>query len=380
MRCITYQPHCIYPDVPKIDLDVYEKSLRLFINRFLEDYTGNIAFYQFGKIRTPGVSDLDLLIIVEDEAWKKSRQKAQSLIKSDGLLYFLFAHEPVIVGESILPYLSFLHTLENCNYIQGTWEPLTAISTDFQDKSSSLMRHAMWNSFMRMAALELDNSNIGLRRTLVLMHNLLASAQNGTQFLSNSIPIPLSTEEIRSTILSAVPEKREFLARSYIKNILKILNDVDRSIDDELNISFSPLSSSLPIALNNILLASYRSKLETKTSWVTKILSEQNIKICQVPNYLIYMITMLASQAERKILSLNYILQKFYNPSMEQKIEVTQYLQNITKVINICDRYEIDYFFPLPFAYKINNLSIKSRIALMMREEIARLLFNYHSL
>ena len=88
---------------------------------------------------------------------------------------------------------------------------------------------------------------------------------------------------------------------------------------------------------------------------------------------------MIASQAEGKILSLNYFLRKFCNPSIEKEFDITQYLQNLTKTINICDRYGIDYFFPLPFGYKINKPSLKSKISLVIREKKSQLLLDYYS-
>ena len=66
MHLANYQPKSILPDVPDLGRSAYDKGLALFIKIFFKDLSGYAAIYQFGKIRTLGISDIDLLIIVED--------------------------------------------------------------------------------------------------------------------------------------------------------------------------------------------------------------------------------------------------------------------------------------------------------------------------
>ncbi|GEM_PF-3878495 len=314
MRFTNYQPLCIYPDVPKIDFDVYEQGLRLFMTSFLEGHQGDVVFYQFGEIRTPGVSDIDLLIVVEDDTWQQSRQRAKSIISSSGLLYFLFVHEPVIVSKSILPCLPYLHTLDNCQYIQGINNPIGKLSIDIQDSSTALIRHSVWNSFIRIAALELDNSTIGLRRALILMHNLLTSVYNGNKFLLNPIDIPISTQQIREEILSAPIKSQENLAKLYIQEIVELLNKVDRRLDNQLleeNQILATLSS-LPIVLGKRTILTYSANSANLQVAVTEKINFLNfwgerlflkkLQIVQVPNYLLYLVMVLAKQYQGDLL------------------------------------------------------------------------------
>ena len=117
MSLAGYSPLVIYPDIADIDLRHYKTGLKTFIDKCSLSLSRETAFYSFGKVSTPGVSDLDLLMIVRDEECQKARQIAHEIILSSGLLYYLFSHEPVIVPKSMVPHLYFLHTLENCIHV-----------------------------------------------------------------------------------------------------------------------------------------------------------------------------------------------------------------------------------------------------------------------
>jgi hypothetical protein len=80
-------------------MGVYEEGPRCFIDRFLGGYPGEAAFYRFGEIRTPGVSDIDLLIVAKDAGWKQAKERARAIIDSSGLLHYLFVHEPLVICE-----------------------------------------------------------------------------------------------------------------------------------------------------------------------------------------------------------------------------------------------------------------------------------------
>ena len=373
LQYVDYRPSSIYPDIPTMEKKTYEKSLELFIDRFLEGYVGQVAFYQFGKIRNPGVSDLDLLIIVEDNVWKHSIDKARFIISSEGLFRFLFTHDPVIVGSSFLPFLPFMHTLENCYHIYGDWDPVNSKFSNLLDQNSDLIRHAIWNSFMRIAALELDHKNIGLRRALILMHNLLTSALNGNKYLHDPIDISLTTEEIRKKILSSRIEDSQILTISYINKILSVLDKVDTKISSQMAASSQLHLPRLPIALNNVLVVNQNSDfLHAKRE--VKILKHDYIKVCPVPDYIIFIMMCIACRYQH-IKTLPCVFQKFSHSKMEANFEVGQYFQILVKCSEILSARGITYFFPLPFAYNVDDSSLYERARLRIREFRASLAY-----
>ncbi|BAU63104.1 hypothetical protein STA3757_04600 [Stanieria sp. NIES-3757] len=364
MKNLKYQPQCIYPDIPKINIDVYKRGLKRFIDSFVTENVGNIGFYQFGTIRNPGISDIDLLIIVEDQQWKKSIEISRHIIKSDGLLSFLFIHEPVIICKSLLPYIKFFHTLENCEYIQGTWNPIDTQKINLKvDRDMRLILHVVWNSFMRVAALELDSQNIGLRRVLILMHNLLSSAYNGNKLLNKPISISLSTKEIRNEILSASVEEQQSLTQRYIQEIIYILNKVDFHLDHELltQQEYLLLSSLLPrFSGKNIFIANNNCLSKSKIKIIDKNLIIKTFfsSYCfiKMPYYLIYF-TLLINNELGCFNEFGFARRKLCNLKHEY-ICIKEYVKNFLEALAFFDLYKINFLFPTPFAASLQNKSI----------------------
>jgi hypothetical protein len=76
------------------------------------------------------------------------------------------------------------------------------------------MRLATWKSFIRIAALELDRQESGLRRVLILLHNLLTAARlrpPGFETVPDEPQTP-STEQLRQAILAAPQAEQEPMA------------------------------------------------------------------------------------------------------------------------------------------------------------------------
>ena len=373
MRIATYQPRLIYPDVAQMGRDTYEKGLTCFIDRFLEGYSSEVAFYQFGEVETPGVSDIDLLMVVKDEDWKQARHKAQSIIDSSGLLSFLFTHQPVVVCESLVPCLPILHTLENCKYVQGTWDPLAQVPTAIEDEGTRLMRHVVWNSFMRVAALELDNRAIGLRRVLSLMHNLLITAHSGNKLLSQPVSLSLSTEQIRSRVLSASPMEQESLAKTHIRQIVGALNDVDNLLDQELGskMGFNSTLSPLILASRHRFLVSPLTLTfpeEAGGRWYDRILG--NVQVVQLPAYLLVLVAILAHRIGPQFPQFAAFRALSIPEEFLQRFDVTLFAKHLKEALQISELYGIKYFSALPFAHRESTLSLKNQAMLQIRKKI----------
>jgi len=375
MRMADYQPRCIYPDIPNIGFDVYEKGLSLFIRLFLEDHKGDVAIYQFGEIKTPGLSDIDLLLVVEDNVWKHSIQKARTIINSSGLLHFLFVHEPVIIGKSLLQSLTILHTFENCKFIQGSFDPINNHVQHRDCNLTSFMRHGVWNSFMRISALGLDNNCIGLRRALILMNNLLKSAKYGNNFLSDPVLIEITSDRIRDEMLSGPIDMCERTAMKFINDIVSALNEVDRRIDNEVRYNGWPFSDSIPLnavyfCIGHCFVTNANIHIKpNKPLWPRKLFDD--ILIVRVPKYLINIASILASETHHLIKPLSEF--KCSNKSsVIRKTKDNEFAYHLDKVIKICDEHGIyhDTLFPLPFGIHRREVSVKSKFIGKLRRLI----------
>ena len=112
MPIADYLPLVVFPDIVQLEEKHYEQALKTFIHNCAEELSDDAAFYTFGKIRTPGVSDIDLLLVVRDEEWHKAYKITQSFITSSELFCYLFVHPPIIVSRSIIPHLFYIFKLK----------------------------------------------------------------------------------------------------------------------------------------------------------------------------------------------------------------------------------------------------------------------------
>lgn len=354
MRIVDYSPSAIYPDIVDWEASHYEKGLQTFISKCAEGLSADAAFYEFGRLRTPGVSDIDLLIIVRDDEWQKAREIAQSLMQSSVLFRYIFTHEPVIVTQSMIPHLFLLHTLENCRQVHGKRDPLSEADSLSLDAKGNFIRHAVWASFMRIAALELQHSCIGLRRTLILMHNLLTSALYGISFLSNQPTIDLDTNEIRNEILTTSLENQEEIARSYLKKIIDILNQIDTSIDEDCNHKAEFDSGALfdiPIAPDRSLvpLSLPASDMIGRVSSFAR----EKVMLIPVPAYQVAVAAKLAVDINEEVSGLE-VLAKYRTiraMSISGRFPAgsKEYIEHLSEVVRKCSDQGVRYFFPSPF-------------------------------
>ncbi len=66
---------------------------------------------QFGEIKHPGISDLDVFICFADEDYKLGQEAVRLFIEHCEDLKYVFTHPPICVAESMLTNLPYVHTI-----------------------------------------------------------------------------------------------------------------------------------------------------------------------------------------------------------------------------------------------------------------------------
>lgn len=306
MRIENYLPGKIINQALKLTLTDYENGISRFVEILLDRYPEKSAIYRFGSINTPGISDVDLLIIIDDEKWAEMELTVQRIIQSDNLFSQLFVHPPVIVGESLISSLPFLHTLDQCTFIGSTWDPLKEVLDHSLDKGSLLLRHALWSSYMRYSATKLGAKEVQLREGLLLLNNLLKSVEFGNQLLTDPMLIPraLTTPNIRKLVISADPTSQTTIFIRYLQEIFRNLDLVDEKIDRQLadNMDLDFLEYPLLIVIKNRCLIApldyeFASIRFNKVfDWLTR-----NVSFIRVAGYQCYLPAIIAQNIEKNV-------------------------------------------------------------------------------
>jgi len=97
------------------------KDYTVALKNYLALVKGNPAIeaiYQIGGINNPGISDIDLIIVIKENAGKKDVEKLsiKCLKRKD---QYVFLHEPVIINNNILEKINNFLPLYKCKYIYG---------------------------------------------------------------------------------------------------------------------------------------------------------------------------------------------------------------------------------------------------------------------
>ncbi|GBD88055.1 hyaluronan synthase [bacterium BMS3Abin03] len=107
--------------------DIYQETKEYFL-KLCETIPQIISVYEFGNVGSPGLSDLDLLVIFDDEL---SGIPSQLTINSMQQKYAeVFNHNPIFISESSLPMFGAIFPLFNCKRIFGK-EQIIKLTTEF---------------------------------------------------------------------------------------------------------------------------------------------------------------------------------------------------------------------------------------------------------
>lgn len=92
----------------------YEEIVAAFVNK-LKKYDDILAVYQIGSINTPGISDVDLLIVLKDKAAIDPRLLSIKSLNEEEK--YVFMHEARILNVSALRHLNYRFNVESLKKI-----------------------------------------------------------------------------------------------------------------------------------------------------------------------------------------------------------------------------------------------------------------------
>ncbi len=179
-----------YWDWPtELEISHYSKASADVIN-IINQSCKNTSVYQTGEISKPGISDLDFLIILNDEKQKHKLNHFGYLRSSlPPLTQYLLIHNPLmILNPSLWQNINKLYTYKNFIHLSG---PLlkTPDSADDSGWATSLLQQVEQYTFrpMKKNFNQIFTRKISMRRALVSMNTIKYSV-NAVQGLGIEIP------------------------------------------------------------------------------------------------------------------------------------------------------------------------------------------------
>ena len=87
---------------------------------FINNLSNNPSIYQFGGINVPGISDLDLVIVLNEADQKNELKKWESLQPSlSPVTQYILTHEPLIINQKMWPGLPLMFPTNALKHLSG---------------------------------------------------------------------------------------------------------------------------------------------------------------------------------------------------------------------------------------------------------------------
>ncbi|KKG07374.1 hypothetical protein [Methanosarcina sp. 2.H.A.1B.4] len=151
-------------DLVNLSIKDYEKCLHYIVNELSRNEEIE-AIYQFGNINFPGISDIDLLFIVNDNCkYNKVYSEINTKIKEAPNSDYCFYHKAIVITKKQSKYLHLFHSVESLKLLSGNELKLKG--------NFDLPQILIWNSFFYPMIFNLMGKNkVSLRYLLLILNN-----------------------------------------------------------------------------------------------------------------------------------------------------------------------------------------------------------------
>jgi len=186
---------------------------------------------QFGSVRLPGISDLDLLLFCSDDRFDEISWISNATIDelSDGR--YLFWHPVAVIPASLISTSRIFHSFEDIRALWGDVRQLTDMSGPGLELRA--LNVIVWNSYFWRVMMYIGRGPQGLRKLLLLLSNITQSVVNDLRLIGET---DFQCEwrwrdSARAAVLAAPSAERSGLIRRFFGEALERWYVADRKLD-----------------------------------------------------------------------------------------------------------------------------------------------------
>jgi len=212
----------------KIELEEYSDGYSKVEQIAIEK--GAILVGQFGTIKYPSISDLDMFICFEDVNYQKGCEAVDNYIRNNNSLNYLFTHSPMYVNKSMLHKIKYLHTLNGLilTYNFQNIKLDHTLNRKYEDYLNKIWSYAFYR-FSREIKHNIKYCDI--RYLLLYTKNLQVSIDNLERIMKRPTTNVLErSKDLRKKVLVEGQSARKDIEKELIRtitdfeNLLKILD------------------------------------------------------------------------------------------------------------------------------------------------------------
>ena len=182
----TLSLHCV-DDLETYTYDDYQKTTDLAV-RLIADKPGVLCIGSFGHVGTPGVSDIDIFVIVEDEHYVSSCSVINQCVRTIPNASFFFPHKIFVFPQSLVPLKKILFFENTTDTDIVLWGDATILSCQqIPTLQSIAVSSAIWSSTVWRIVWNLHKGQRGLRSLLLLLQNIVQQIAQDLHVLEDEI-------------------------------------------------------------------------------------------------------------------------------------------------------------------------------------------------
>ncbi|WP_209330311.1 hypothetical protein [Lunatimonas salinarum] len=283
------------------------------LGEFCKKHLSLVLYGQFGNPSFPSISDLDVLICLKDSQFSKERKQILNYIEQDSVRKYLFFHDPLIIPESILPDLTFMHTLYGlnleynvCNYIPK-----------LQSEEHSNFLNLIWATFLISISPSFFIKGKRSDRDLLLLFKNICQSIDNFSDKYNALKV---SSEARENYFNGSLNGADI--QDLVANYYSILLDC-LDIYDNFNIGGVVFKSRYLVSYNKIIKRNNVNGYRVKGKVISIYLNEK----------------------------LFCLFESFYN-GFSNDLVVSNYISTYKRLMNKFDSLDIDNPFVVPFAFQ----------------------------
>ena len=111
-------PYTVIDDVQYVVREKYDEVLGSYLDR-IKRMPNVVSIYQLGNISVPGISDIDLIIVLHDEFTEPVNFRQLQRDATGDIGAYLFSHAPYVANRDTFADLSMLFFADNLRHVWG---------------------------------------------------------------------------------------------------------------------------------------------------------------------------------------------------------------------------------------------------------------------
>ncbi len=239
----------IHQDVLPLRREDYSSTLETYVGE-VSGTPGVLGVFQFGNVSHPGISDLDVLVVVSDDVATPTLQRVVAATRVNAISEYLFAHPPVVVPRSCASQVTYMHSLDQLHQLWGT--PV-AVGRPAEDERVylNLAEYVDFTFAVRTVLRASAGKEASLRWLLLLLASCVRSLRLASRITGQPLGngLPERVRRLREEVLvnlGAVPPSTLDVAEECVQTLRETDRRLEVHLQAQAMIRRSPVRECIP--------------------------------------------------------------------------------------------------------------------------------------